>query len=374
VGWVIKTDQGKFKACYRDPERKIRSQTFERRQDAKRFLNDTEVKKTRGLYLDPALGRQLLSEYWPRFMDASANLRPSTRALYEGLARGYLLPYLGSRSLSSITQLDVQGCMNQSETPATRSAIFRLVRRVLNTAVDAGILGRNPCRGIKPPRAGTGEMKFLSATEVERLANAIEPRYRALVYVLSYGGLRIGEAVALRVENLDLLRGRVSIMGSATEVGGKLHFGPTKTRACRTITLPDSLRRIMEDHLENYASPGGYVFSAPEGGPLRPGNFRARYFAPSLEAAKLERVRVHDLRHTCASLLIAQGAHAKEIADRLGHSSPMVTMSVYAHILPSLEERLSSGLEETLKAARDEVAARQHEGSETEVPAIHVAL
>jgi integrase len=92
------------------------------------------------------------------------------------------------------------------------------------------------------------------------------------------------------------------------------------------------------------------VFSAPEGGSLRPANFRKRVFGPAVEEAGLaERFRIHDLRHTCAALFIAQGAHAKEIADRLGHSSPVVTMTVYAHILPSLDERLTTGLEETFR-------------------------
>ena len=106
---------------------------------------------------------------------------------------------------------------------------------------------------------------------------------------------------------------------------------------------------MLAHHIElGFTASDGSVFSAPEGGPLRPRNFRRRVFVPAVRAAELpEGFRIHDLRHTCAALLIAQGAGAKEIAERLGHSSPVVTMTVYAHVLPSHDERLTSGLEET---------------------------
>lgn len=109
---------------------------------------------------------------------------------------------------------------------------------------------------------------------------------------------------------------------------------------------------MLSAHIERgFTGAGRWVFTAPEGGPLRPRNSRRRVFAPAVKAAKLpEGFRIHDLRHTCAALLIAQGAHAKEIVERLGHSSPVVTMTVYAHILPSLDERLTAGLEETFRA------------------------
>jgi len=117
------------------------------------------------------------------------------------------------------------------------------------------------------------------------------------------------------------------------------------------VSVPPFLREMLAAHLSAYPTAEGFVFSGPEGGPLRPRNFRRRAFAPAVQRARLEPLRVHDLRHTCAALLVAQGAHVKEIADRLGHSSPVVTMRVYAHVLPSLEERLSEGLEAAFRAA-----------------------
>jgi integrase len=114
---------------------------------------------------------------------------------------------------------------------------------------------------------------------------------------------------------------------------------------------------MLEEHISKYSSRDGFVFSAPEGGPIRPRNFRARAWDPAIRVAGVSPLRIHDLRHTCAALLIEQGAHIKEVADRLGHSSPVVTMNTYAHILPSLEARLSDGLENTFQQAVGESAA-----------------
>jgi len=236
---------------------------------------------------------------------------------------------------------------------ATVRAAFRLLRTILNKAVMANLIGRNPTAGLRAPGGPTREMHFASAEEVAKLAGAVPERYEALIYLLAYGGLRIGEAAALQVADLDLLRGRVTISKAAAEIRGHLEIGPTKTGATRAVNLPPFLRQVLAAHIEaGFTADDGSVFSAPEGGPLRPANFRKRVFEPAVRAAGLpDGFRIHDLRHTCAALLVAQGAHAKEIAERLGHSSsPVVTMTVYAHILPSLDERLTSGLEETFKS------------------------
>jgi integrase len=134
-------------------------------------------------------------------------------------------------------------------------------------------------------------------------------------------------------------------------------IGPTKTRASRTIRLPAFLRDMLSEHLALHQGPEGLLFGGPEDGPLRPRNFRARVWELAVETSGLAPLRIHDLRHTCAALLVAQGAHVKQIADRLGHSSPVVTMKTYAHILPSLEEELADGLEDAYQKASARAAA-----------------
>ncbi len=355
MSWIRKTPTGRYRACFRDPSGTTVSKTFDRSGAATKWLAKQTTRKAEGTYVDPRLGNIRLGQFWPEFLKASPNLRPATENLYMALYRNHIAPMFGHRRLADIRPLDVSTWIDEQlkggTGAATVNAAFRLLRTMLNKAVRAEYIGRNPCLGVKTPTAGTEEMRFLEAGEVARLACAVPDRYAALIYLLAYGGLRIGEAAALRLEHLDLLRGRVTVAEALSEVNGRIDIGPTKTGAKRTVTLPPTLRELLERHIERYTGRDGFVFPSPDGGPLRPNNFRRRVFAPAVKAAGLAPLRVHDLRHTMAALLIAQGAHVKEIADRLGHSSPMVTMKVYAHLLPGLEERLADGLEATFRAA-----------------------
>lgn len=143
-----------------------------------------------------------------------------------------------------------------------------------------------------------------------------------------------------------------------SEVGGKLFEGPTKTRATRSISLPPFLRYALDRHIAAFR-PGrdGVVFTSPEGSVLRPRNFRSRVSPPAVREAGLEPLRVHDLRHMCAELMIGQGAPIKAVADRLGHSSPVVTLNTYAHILPCVEDQINDRLDTSFRAAGAAAAA-----------------
>lgn len=147
------------------------------------------------------------------------------------------------------------------------------------------------------------------------------------------------------MKNLDLLKGTIKVTEAVAEVNGHLLEGRTKTGATRTVALPTFLRKMLEDHLEAYPT-DGYVFTSVNNCPLRK-NFYRRDFVPAVERAGLPQgLRFHDLRHTCAALLIANSAHPKEIQERLGHSTIRVTFDRYGHLFPSLDERLRDGLED----------------------------
>jgi integrase len=159
------------------------------------------------------------------------------------------------------------------------------------------------------------------------VAEAIDPQYRVLVYTAAYTGLRAGELGGLRRADVDLLRGVLHVRRALKDVNGRLELGPTKTRAQRTVSLPTFLRQMLAEHLSQ-PSPGGTgpdapVFTMKGGGRLRHGLVYGRYFRRAVAAAlppETHGLRFHDLRHTCASLSIAAGAHPKLIAARLGHS------------------------------------------------------
>lgn len=193
-------------------------------------------------------------------------------------------------------------------------------------------------------------MLHLEAEQVRVLVDAAEelrPGSGLLVEILAYGGLRWGEAVAIRRGRVDLLRSKLMIRESLSEVRGHLYFGPTKTHEDRVIVLPRFLRHGMSVHLAQYVppEPDALVFTSPKGEPLRISNWRRRVWRPACVASGMpDGLRIHDLRHTAASLLVSAGANVKVVQRHLGHSTATQTLDRYAHLftedLEAVAERL----------------------------------
>jgi len=174
------------------------------------------------------------------------------------------------------------------------------------------------------------------------------------------GGLtRAGELGALRRRDVDLLHGKLHVHRALKDVNTSsenispedkgLIFGPTKTGKARSVGLPRFLVAMLTEHLDALAAdPDALVFTSTRGEPVRHGNFYRRHFKPAVRAALLAEkhgLRFHDLRHTCASLLIAAGAHPKAIQEHLGHRDIQTTFNVYGHLLPSAQEALAAALD-----------------------------
>jgi integrase len=236
---------------------------------------------------------------------------------------------------------------------ATVQKAYQLLGKVLGAAVDAGMLAQSPCRRVPLPKIEREKMRFLTPAEVARLADAIVPRYRVLVLVGAYGGLRIGELAGLRRKRVDLLRGTIQVAEILVEVRGVLHIGPPKTRASRhRVGLP---RFVVDELAAHLGAPGdseAFVFTAPQGGPLRLPAFRARVWRPATRAAGLEGLRIHDLRHTAVALWIAAGANPKEVSARAGHSSVSFTLDRYGHLYPEADAVLRDRLDALYGAVR----------------------
>jgi integrase len=213
---------------------------------------------------------------------------------------------------------------------------------------------------VRLPRAQQKEPIFLTAEQVDLLAGAAKPPYDLLIRFAAATGLRPSELCGLRIGRLNLMKGTAEVAEALTVVAGRTELGPTKTNIRRTVALPRFLCEDLARHLAARSHEAGrpvgseeYVFTAAEGGPLRRDLLHKRYVRPAvLKAGLPEGLRVHDLRHTCASILIGLGAHPKVIQERLGHSSIMVTMDVYGHLFPSLNEALTERLDEVFRAAR----------------------
>jgi len=177
------------------------------------------------------------------------------------------------------------------------------------------------------------------------------PERGLLVRFAGFTGLRSGEIVALRAEAVDLMRARVQVVASASEAYGKIQFGPPKTYQRRSVPLPKTLVGELTSHLGGRAATE-FVFTSSRGGPLRHSNFYARHFKPAVIRAGLpEATRFHDLRHSYAAMLIAEGAHPRAIMERLGHSTIQVTLGTYGHLFPNLEASLTEALDDVYRGA-----------------------
>ena len=169
--------------------------------------------------------------------------------------------------------------------------------------------------------------------------------YGLLIRVLAYTGLRFGELAALRVSRVDLMRRRLIIAESVTEVRGKAVFGTTKNHATRSVAAPRSLVDSLTEQLAG-RGPGEFVFPAPRGGVLLLRNLRRQVFDPAVRAADLGKLTPHELRHTAASLAISAGANVKAVQRMLGHKSAAMTLDVYADLfdddLDAVAERLDA--------------------------------
>ena len=223
----------------------------------------------------------------------------------------------------------------------------------MDTAVEAGLIVRNPCsvKGAATERAP--EMRVATVAQVAALAEAIDPRFRALVLVAAYAGLRWGELVGLRAKRVDLLHGRITVSEQVTEIDGQFTWGPPKTEAGRrTVTLPGVAAAALVEHLGSYSQPGpdGLVFTSTEGGLLRRSNFNRRVWRPATRVVGLEGLRFHDLRHTSATLSIAAGASTRELMARMGHSSSAAALR-YQHVMAGRDTAIAAALDKLIEAA-----------------------
>lgn len=345
-------------ATYITPEGKRRSKAFARKTDAERWLTQVEGEKLAGDWVSPDRGELPFGDWAERYMATVVNLKPKTRAGYESLLRRHLLPRFGDRTLASIEPVEVREWVaelaRELSASQTRQA-YRLLKAVLGAAVESRYIARNPCVGVKLPRLPREEMHFLTEAELEDLADAAGP-YRILVHVLGYGGLRWGEATALRRGRCDVLRPRLEVVEAVTEVSGELHYGEPKTYERRSVALPAFLREELGYHLAASVpdDPQALVFTDPDGEPLRHHRFYRPVFKKAVRKAGLpEGLRIHDLRHTCAALLIASGANVKAVQKHLGHSSATVTLDRYGHLYPDDEDRLAELLDRRRADALD---------------------
>ena len=276
-------------------------------------------------------------------------LRESTRQLYDWLLGKHVLPVLGDVVLAELTPMRVRGwhadlAATVAPTPVRQS--YSLLRAICTTAAEDGLLERNPCRvagaGSNRPRQRT----VPTLEQVEALAEAIYPRYAALVRTAAWSGLRFGELAALRVERLDLDTGLISVRSQLVELrGGVLkETAPKSAAGLREVHLPPHVLPALAVHVSAYAGaqPDAYVFANSKDGPLRINSFRS-VWVRARERAGAPTLRFHDLRHFAATMAAQAGASTRELMARMGHSTVGAAL-VYQHAAADRDRALAQEL------------------------------
>ena len=328
-----------------------RSKTFARKVDAEAWLTTIEAGKLDGTAADPKLGRTLYGEWLDRWERTRRHaLAASTLARDEAYLRNHVRPRWADWRLADIERADVVewvGSLSDAGlAPATVRKAYQLFAASIEAAVTDRYLGVSPCRNVPLPKVTKPAMRLLTPDEIARLADTVDPRYRALVLVGTYAGLRIGELAGLHRDALDLDRPQLRVVRKVAWVRGHLHVDEylKSSAGRRTVGLPRFVADALGDHLDRHAG-DTIVFPSPDGGYLQPTNWRRRQFDPAARAAGLDGLRPHDLRHTAVSLWIAAGADPKRIAARAGHASVAFTLDRYGHLFPDSEDDLMGALD-----------------------------
>jgi integrase len=326
---------------------------FDRRADAERWLTGQQSKIARGEWTDPVMARVTVAVWGEDWLKAKApTLKVSTRESYRSLWTTCILPVWSSVRLSDVSHQDVAAWVGRLSTTVGASRCRKaaiLFSGMLAAAVRDQRISRNPCDGVSLPRLTAKAQRFLNHTELQQLADQAGP-YRVMVLVLGWAGLRFGECAALRVADVDLLRRRLRVKASMSEINGHMIWSTPKTHQSRDVPIGRFLAELLAVEIAG-KTPTDLLFSSPEGEPVRLSNWRRRVFDPAVAATGLAPLTPHDLRHTAASLAVASGAKVKHVQRMLGHASAAMTLDVYAGLFDDDLDQLTDRQDAAIAAA-----------------------
>jgi integrase len=317
----------------------------------------------------PLTVTQLLDEHWLPAQEARG-LRPATLAQYKRVANAWIKPNVGAVKVAALTPAHVTAMTEELRTQTSSMKREGLSARSAQLTVETlkaacvwasanGLIGRNPLAGVRRPSAKSKAMSAWSIDEARTFLQATSVDPLCAVWALALTrGLRRGELCGLRWRDVDLDAGSIAVTRTRVVVDGKAVDSEPKTAAgVRSVPLDGSLvallraRRVQQAADKLAAGPaysdGGYVAADELGGPLHPDVVSDR-FDKLVAKAKLRRIRLHDCRHTAASLMLASGVPVKVVREMLGHSSPTITLSIYAHTLPGMGHEAGAALSASL--------------------------
>jgi integrase len=316
----------------------------------------------RGEWVDPLLGKITLKEFGERWIK-ERQLGVRTREEYERQFRLHVVPFLGDKVLSAITTETVRTwrrhLLDNGRSDNTTAKAYRLLRAILNTALDDNRIKRNPCRIKGADQEKAPERPVATVQQVFKLAELVPPRFRVLILAAAFTGLRWGELIALRRCDVDLDAPSVRVPRRLAQLSsGKLVEGPTKSAAgFRTVAMPKILVDDFRRHLMAFvkAGPDELIFTGEKGAPLKRGNWhRSVKWIKTVHTAGLSKgFHFHDLRHTGNNLAAAAGASTRELMHRMGHGSMRAAL-IYQHATSERDREIADRLSERLESAKQD--------------------
>jgi integrase len=351
---------GRFQASFVAPDggRVTAPMTFACEADAETWLTTQESDIIRGVWKVDDSGLEILRDYALRWLASRTDLKPRTMALYAGLLDRHILPSLGGLRLRDIKQPVVRqwfADLDGRTGPTARAQSYRLLRTVLGQAQRDGEIATNPCQIRKAGIVRHDERRPPTLPEVHKLAEGVPARYGAMVLVAAYGGLRFSELIALTRADVILPEDglpKVPVRRAIHRLKGNWVTGTPKSAAgLRTVTLPEFLGPVLQDHLDRFVpeKQSALVFATRSGQPLQSANF-GKTWRRVREDAGLPEVHFHDLRHAAATLALQSGATLKDTMARLGHSSPQAAL-IYQHAASDRDELIAAALNVAAMAA-----------------------
>lgn len=297
-------------------------------------------------------GSITLNELADRFLEdvAAHTMKEKTFISYEAYFRLHIRPTLGKMKLSTIAPHHIQQLyskkLNDGLSKKTVHHIHSYLRRVLNQAVKWELIYRNPCDSVTPPRIEKRIPTVWTIEESQKFLRAVsEHKWYAIYLIALTTGARRGEILGLEWKNVNWAKSTVIIQKTIVEVKGVAKITDPKTALSRrTITLP----AIVLDLLKTHPIKEGFIFESEAGTPIHPRNL-LRHFYSVLDDLDIPRIRFHDLRHTCATILLQRDVHPKKVQELLGHASITLTLDTYSHIIPGVDSQIADEMDRVFK-------------------------
>ncbi|MEU0586249.1 tyrosine-type recombinase/integrase [Streptomyces sp. NPDC006132] len=358
-GRVRKLPSGRYQARYLGPDGQLRPapHTFRTKKEADDWLADKQTELRRGDWHDPDAGKVPFGEYAAAWVK-ERELTSTTRQLYGSLLRHHLEPAFGAVNVAEISPPLVRRWradkLASGTGPTTVAKAYALLRAIMGTAVADQMIRRNPCTIKGASTVHTPERPTATVQEVYDLADAMQPRYRALVLMAGFLGLRWGELIGLHRRDIDLDHGTVRVRRAVAELfnGQREIKAPKSAAGKRTVSIPAAIIPDIRDHLERYAEAGadGRVFLGAKGATPRRNHFN-RLWRKACSDAGIKGLHFHDLRHTGNTLAASTGASTRELMARMGHSTARAAL-IYQHASAARDRLIADALSDLVDKGR----------------------